>query len=87
MINSIISILFGLIFGVTYGYMFLGPFVKKDNAVGFDLKHAFGAFFRLVFITIAIIISIIYIDLNFVWILLGFMIAFWGTILGKLRAR
>jgi len=87
MITIIVSILAGIAFGSIYGVMFLGPIVKNSNNSKFNLMHVIGSFFRLVFITVAIIAAVIYIKLNFIWVLCGFMGAFWGVILGKIRTK
>ena len=87
MIITIVSILAGIALGSIYGFMFLGPIVKNDNCSKFNLMHVIGSFFRLVFITVAIIATVIYIKLNFIWLLCGFMGAFWGVILGKIRTK
>ncbi len=87
MITVIFSILAGALFGVFYGFMFLGPIVKNDNSSKFNLMRVINSFFRLVFITVAIIAAVIYIKLNFMWLLCGFMGTFWGVILSRIRAK
>lgn len=87
MIITIVSIFAGTVLGLVYGFMFLGPIIKNDNCSKFNLMQVIGSFFRLVFITVAIIATVFYIKLNFIWLLCGFMGAFWGVILGKIRTK
>lgn len=87
MIITIVSILAGIALGSIYGFMFFSPIAKNDNCSKFNLMQVVGSFFRLVFITVAIIATVIYIKLNFIWLLCGFMGAFWGVILGKIRTK
>lgn len=87
MIIEIFSILAGIILGLIYGFMFLGPISKNDNGSNFNLMRVISSFFRLVFITVAIIVVVIYIKLNFIWLLCGFMGAFWGVILSRIRTK
>jgi hypothetical protein len=87
MMMVIFSILAGITLGLVYGFTFLGPIAKNDNSSKFNLMHVISSFFRLVFVTVAIIAAVIYIKLNFIWLLCGFMGAFWGTILSKTRAK
>lgn len=86
MIGSIVSVLGGLVLGFIYGAMFCSPFFRKSGNNRSELNCVFNSFFRLVFITVAIMVSLFYIDLNFVWLLLGFLIAFWGAVLNNIRA-
>ena len=86
MIDAIASILLGLVLGVFYGGMFVRQFLCSEDGGRSDLKRVFNSFLRLVFITVAIIISVIYIKLNFMWLLLFFLIAFWGAVLSKVKA-
>jgi len=83
----IFSILAGIILGLVYGFMFLGPIAKNDNDSKFNLMHVISSFFRLVFVTVAIIAAVIYIELNFIWVLCGFIGAFWGVILSRIRTK
>lgn len=86
MINSIISGLVGACLGGVYGWMFLESRVGgSDKRAG--LKRVISSFSRLVFVTIAIIAFVIYIDLNLILLLLGFMCAYWGMILSNIRAK
>jgi hypothetical protein len=86
MINSIISVLVGMCLGLFYGWAFLGARVGGgDKRAG--LNRGISSFSRLVFVTIAIIAFVIYIDLNLILLLLGFMCAYWGMILGNIRAK
>lgn len=83
----IFSILAGIILGLFYGFMFLGPIVKNDDGSKLNLMHVISSFLRLVFITVAIILAVIYIKLNFIWVLCGFFGAFWGVILSRIRTK
>lgn len=86
--NIILSILAGVCFGFIYGFMFLGQLMKSDqSSEKFNFSGMINSFLRLIFITIAIIIAVFYIKLNFIWILLGFLGAFWGSLLIKIRAK
>lgn len=87
MIITIVSILVGIALGSIYGLMFFSLIKKNDKNTKFNLKQVLGSFFRLVFITVAIIATVIYIKLNFIWLLCGFIGAFWGVILGKIRTK
>jgi len=87
MMIVILSTLAGGILGFLYGYMFLGPISKKDNGSKFNLIRVISSFFRLVFITVAIIAAVIYIKFNFIWVLCGFIGAFWGVILSNIRTK
>ena len=87
MIIVLFSILGGIILGLVYGFMFLGPNPKKEKLSNFNLMRVIGSFFRLVVITVAIILAVIYMKLNFIWLLCGFMGTFWGVILSRIRAK
>jgi hypothetical protein len=83
-----LSFLTGLCLGFLYGHMFLSQGLYASQAPGkFNFSGMLNSFLRLICVIVAIIIAVFYIKLNFIWILLGFIGAFWGSILLKIRAK
>ena len=86
--NIILSLLTGIIFGFIYVQMFLGQMLNSNQSPEkFNFSGMINSFLRLICIIVAIIIAVFYIELNFIWILLGFVGVFWGSILIKIRAK